>query len=224
MIRECAQEFLFPDDLELVAELHAISQSKDERLEYAAARKAAWYAGTPFPEDERKWYAFTNDYPRPKERERIQAEYREWYADHSEWRKHSTHARRARSLGRTVGRREPILRVYARARAAEVLYCHWCKRLTPSDDRAVDHIVPLARGGNHTAKNLCICCWSCNQAKGAQAPQDFLEAIKGTRKHNLSVRRRGLESQLRLEFDAEAPHRRKLPRRATQLTLVRLRA
>jgi hypothetical protein len=65
MIRECTQEFLFQDDLDLVAGLHAIRQSEDEALLYAAARKAARYAGTPFPEDERKRYAFANDCPRP---------------------------------------------------------------------------------------------------------------------------------------------------------------
>jgi hypothetical protein len=65
MIRECTQEFLFQDDLDLVAGLHAVRQSEGEGLQYAAARKAARYAGTSFPEDERKWYAFANDCPRP---------------------------------------------------------------------------------------------------------------------------------------------------------------
>jgi 5-methylcytosine-specific restriction endonuclease McrA len=146
------------------------------------------------------------------------------YPEHSEWRKHATHALRARKLGRKVGRREPILKVYARSRSAEVLYCHWCKGLTAMADRAVDHIVPLARGGDHTARNLCICCWSCNQAKSDQLPQDFLQVIKPIRKHNLAVRRRGLEKQLSLEFEALAPRRRKPLQKATQLTLVRLQA
>ena len=58
---------------------------------YEAARKEAWYSGRPFPEDENKWYAFTNDCPHGlKEKERVRAEYREWYFDHSEWRLHAT--------------------------------------------------------------------------------------------------------------------------------------
>jgi 5-methylcytosine-specific restriction endonuclease McrA len=218
------QEFLFRDDPELVAELEGIRQKEEARLKYEEARKAAWYDGTPFPEDEQKYYAVTNDCPRPKERERINAEYREWYGEHSEWRKHATHALRATKLGRKVGRREPILKIYARARTTEVIYCHWCKGLTPASDRAVDHILPLARGGDHTAKNLCVCCWSCNQAKSDQLPQEFLQAIKTSRKHNLAIRRRVLENQFQLEFETPRPSRRKPPQKATQLTLVRLRA
>jgi 5-methylcytosine-specific restriction endonuclease McrA len=224
VMSESPQEFLFQDDAELVSELRAIRQRQVERLQYEEARKVAWYAGTPFPEDELKYRAFSTDYPRDKERERMNAEYREWYAEHSEWKKQYVHAQRAQKLGRKVGDRGPILRVYARARSVEMLYCHWCKRSTPVEERAVDHIIPLARGGNHTARNLCICCWSCNQAKSDRLPEDYLESIKLTRKRNLAIRRHGLERQLQFEFVDSVSRRRRPPQRATQLTLVRLRA
>jgi 5-methylcytosine-specific restriction endonuclease McrA len=218
------QEFLFRDEPELIAELRDIQLRQEQRQQYEEARKAAWYAGNPLPEDERKWYAFTYDCPRPRERARIQSEYREWYAEHSEWKKYYVHARRAGELGRKVGRRDAMLRVYARARTALVLYCHWCKKLTPVDEREVDHVVPLAKGGDHVAGNLCICCWSCNQIKRDRLPEEFREFIKATRNRNLTIRRRGLERQLQLEFLAPPAPRRIPPRKATQLTLVRLRA
>jgi 5-methylcytosine-specific restriction endonuclease McrA len=218
------QECLFRDDPDVMADLHEIELRQQEKREYEEARKAAWYAGTPFPEDELKWRAFTDDYPQGRERERLQSEYREWYAEHSEWKKYYVQARRADELGRKIGRRDTILRVYARARAALVLYCHWCKRLTPADEREVDHILPLTKGGDHVAGNLCICCWSCNQAKSDRVPEEFREYIKATRNRNLTIRRRGLERQLQLAFLAAPSTRRKPPRKATQLTLVRLRA
>src|SRR5437773_1787371 len=101
------QEFLFQDDPELVAELRDICEKQEARVHYEEVRKAAWYAGTPFPEDERKYYAFINDHPRPKERERRNAEYREWYSEHSEWKKQYVHARRARLPGTGFRRTMP---------------------------------------------------------------------------------------------------------------------
>lgn len=49
--------------------------------------------------------------------------------------------------------------------------CAYCKRKLKSFH--VDHIVPLARGGNNWPSNLQICCPSCNSSKGARDPIDF---------------------------------------------------
>lgn len=53
--------------------------------------------------------------------------------------------------------------------------CHLCGRRTPRrlrgtlDDRApeLDHIIPLARGGEHSYANTACACRACNMAKGA---------------------------------------------------------
>jgi hypothetical protein len=222
---ECDQGFLFSDDSELTAEWNALRKKQDERRSFEAARKEAWYSGHPFPQDERKWYAFKNDYPHGlKQNERVQAEYREWYFDHSEWKVHAAQSLRARKLGRRVGRRDAILKVYARARAANEIPCYWCKRPTEPGDREVDHIVPLTRGGNHTARNLCIACRNCNQAKGDRMPDEFVESIRSMRAENVSRLRRGHRDQFLLEFAELPPIKRKRPGRATQLTLLKLRA
>jgi 5-methylcytosine-specific restriction endonuclease McrA len=223
------QGFLFGEDSELLAEWHALCERREQNLEqkrvYEVARREAWYNGCPFPEDQKKWYAFTNDCPHGvKEKERVRGEYREWYWEHAEWRLHATESRRARQLGRRVGRRDAILRVYARARAEEAIPCYWCKRPTTPDDREVDHIVPLTRGGHHMARNLAISCRNCNQAKSDQMPGDFMRSIRLLRNENISRLRRGLQDQFRFEFAQLPPIKCKGPRRATQLTLLKLRA
>lgn len=46
--------------------------------------------------------------------------------------------------------------------------CRYCgeavrTRLTPSDPRGFDHVVPRSKGGRHTIGNLVVCCRSCNE-------------------------------------------------------------
>lgn len=56
--------------------------------------------------------------------------------------------------------------------------CYLCGVDTPEDLRGtwhpqapeIDHIVPLARGGEHSAANTACCCRNCNYTKGASEP------------------------------------------------------
>ena len=48
--------------------------------------------------------------------------------------------------------------------------CHYCgthvePRLSPTDPRGFDHIVPRAKGGLHTKANIVVCCGMCNSVK-----------------------------------------------------------
>lgn len=57
--------------------------------------------------------------------------------------------------------------------ARSCLYCG-----AEFDDRCkptLDHLIPLTRGGTHSAANLVVCCLSCNSRKGKC---DFLEFVK----------------------------------------------
>lgn len=55
--------------------------------------------------------------------------------------------------------------------------CQLCRRKTRRDHRGLktplspelDHIIPLARGGEHTYRNTQCLCYPCNSAKGAKA-------------------------------------------------------
>lgn len=53
--------------------------------------------------------------------------------------------------------------------------CFWCDSHT--DLIHIDHIYPLAKGGEHTINNLCVSCPDCNMRKGAKDPEIWLEEI-----------------------------------------------
>jgi len=52
--------------------------------------------------------------------------------------------------------------------------CNYCgrhidhPRFSPLDPRGFDHVIPRAKGGQHTAHNVVVCCRSCNELKGDQ--------------------------------------------------------
>jgi len=48
------------------------------------------------------------------------------------------------------------------------IYCGSRKQITQ------DHLMPISRGGNHTAENVAPACAPCNQSKGAKAVMEFL--------------------------------------------------
>lgn len=52
--------------------------------------------------------------------------------------------------------------------------CYLCGNYTPRKLRTADHVLPLARGGHHSANNLKMACWSCNSSKRDLTPEEFL--------------------------------------------------
>lgn len=52
--------------------------------------------------------------------------------------------------------------------------CPYCGRSLSHANKSLDHIVPISKGGTHSADNVLICCKTCNSAKGAK---DFDEWI-----------------------------------------------
>lgn len=72
----------------------------------------------------------------------------------------------------------PTLR---RALAIEAAYaCSYCRSPALAGvAMAVDHIIPLARGGSHGRGNLCQACYRCNEFKGPliQAVDPLTEQI-----------------------------------------------
>ena len=43
--------------------------------------------------------------------------------------------------------------------------CQYCGRKAPEVELQVDHIIPIASGGEATFDNLVTSCWGCNQGK-----------------------------------------------------------
>jgi HNH endonuclease len=55
--------------------------------------------------------------------------------------------------------------------------CFYCLRRFPGRWRVLDHVVPQARGGSHSCRNLVSCCVECNSQKGEMAAEDFLRSL-----------------------------------------------
>ena len=51
--------------------------------------------------------------------------------------------------------------------------CHYCGRPTPPADLTMDHIVPLARGGQSTRGNVVPACKQCNNKKKQLLPIEW---------------------------------------------------
>lgn len=77
-----------------------------------------------------------------------------------------------------IGCPKKLSAFYRRVRAAKSIRCHWCRKLVPKNLRHVDHIIPLSKGGLHAAGNLASSCRSCNCAKRARMPDDFVKWLK----------------------------------------------
>ena len=75
--------------------------------------------------------------------------------------------------------------------------CFYClTQLTPRT-RCLDHVIPLARRGKNSYRNLVSCCTECNTQKGETAADDFLRTLCRQRRitsAELANRLRALDS------------------------------
>ncbi len=70
--------------------------------------------------------------------------------------------KRARKAGATIGapiNREDIIR-------RDKSTCYLCGKTCEPHEIHLDHVMPLSKGGHHTAENLRVACSTCNLAKG----------------------------------------------------------
>jgi HNH endonuclease len=75
--------------------------------------------------------------------------------------------------------------------------CFYCLRRCVARGRVLDHVVPLARGGSNSYRNLVSCCVECNSQKGETAAEDFLRTLYRLRRitsAELEGRLRALEA------------------------------
>ena len=72
--------------------------------------------------------------------------------------------RRARERGARIV--EPIDRTKIIRRDRSI--CHICKTKVEANDIHLDHVIPLARGGDHSEANLAVSHSLCNLSKGAR--------------------------------------------------------
>jgi len=63
----------------------------------------------------------------------------------------------------------------------DMFTCQYCGRKAPDVILEVDHIKPVAKGGNNSIENLVSSCWDCNHGKGAKELSD-LSVVEKSRK------------------------------------------
>lgn len=50
--------------------------------------------------------------------------------------------------------------------------CYLCNEYVQPEDRTIDHIVPLSKGGKDMITNVALTHWNCNYVKRARLPED----------------------------------------------------
>ena len=118
-----------------------------------------------------------------KHKERIAETRAAWYvankervraykAEHVEEKRLSDSKRRAQKYGNT-----PVSELLTEAQWRDILdqyhhRCAYCGR--KMDKLTMDHVIPLSRGGKHSANNVVPACGHCNFSKSAKTPEEWV--------------------------------------------------
>lgn len=89
------------------------------------------------------------------------------------WRKANPDKTRAHAIRRRALRRGGIVgndsksvnRVVAQWKRCKTFTCYYCALMFKREALHIDHIIPLAKHGEHSVKNLCCSCSDCNLKK-----------------------------------------------------------
>lgn len=88
--------------------------------------------------------------------------------------------RRARKIGASINDFTAIQ--WAELVISERGECAYCHK--PAAKLVQEHMVPLARGGDHTLSNIAPSCGPCNSRKGVKTPLEFVFGVNvGRRSH-----------------------------------------
>lgn len=146
---------------------------KAENPQLLKKQKAATY------QKRKAWYQEYKRSWRAKNFERIASRDRVYHQTHPEVGKRSRKqwalknkakireyddARRLREMN-AVTDLAGVREFYIRIENQEILNCSYCQKLISRQEVQVDHVVPLSRGGHHTADNLAVSCKRCNCSK-----------------------------------------------------------
>jgi hypothetical protein len=78
--------------------------------------------------------------------------------------------------------------------------CFYCRRRLRFANRVLDHVLPRARGGGNSHRNVVASCLDCNSSKGETNAADFLRSLvrRGVLTPQECVRRRRAIEQLKM--------------------------
>lgn len=85
-----------------------------------------------------------------------------------------TQAKRRRAKLDTLSYAPAIKRWMSDIKSKPFVRCHWCGTKIKGRQVHFDHIVPLAKGGEHSIGNLCASCPECNHTKSARLIADWV--------------------------------------------------
>ena len=152
-------------------------QWREGNSDHVKARAHAWRAAN--PEYAAKWRARN----REKLRERFKQWFnanpdkmrecsRRWNANNPEKARENNHRRRARKKGQ-CGKVSPGIEAVLMERQKGLCVAPGCGAKLAKIGHHLDHIVPLAKGGEHDDGNLQLLCPQCNLRKHALLPEEF---------------------------------------------------
>lgn len=103
--------------------------------------------------------------------------HREWAAKNPA--KVREHATRAGQVRRARKNKAPVIEFIDRGAVIErdASTCYLCGHPVEESNIEIDHVVPLARGGEHTYANLRVACQRCNRRKGTKLVSECEWAI-----------------------------------------------
>ena len=149
------------------------SANKERLREYSREHGHEWRREN--PEHAREWRAANKEKVREwrvANKERLRQYARQWAKKNPEKCCAIVAKRNALKRKATVGSIEAIQRIYDLAQNGNRVRCYLCGKMIPKGERHVDHIVPLSKGGAHSASNLAVACASCNLKKHAKMPEE----------------------------------------------------
>ena len=97
----------------------------------------------------------------------------------------------------------------------DVFTCQYCGSKPPSVVLEVDHIIPVASGGDNDEDNLVTSCFDCNRGKGARS----LEISPETLAKKLEIQNEAKEQLASLERSVKAK-KAKITRKVNKLNVM----
>ena len=132
-----------------------------------AADMSEWRAANPtlLCERQRRW--------RAARRDKQNAYKRKYNKAHRAEKNARARTYKARKRGLSVqGTQKAINAFYRWAMNERTVKCYLCGKVVSRNDRQVDHVMPLSRGGLHEPSNLCVMHKRCNIKKSNKLPHD----------------------------------------------------
>jgi len=113
----------------------------------------------------------------PENRAKLRWRQKRWKENNQEVVSAHYHNRRARVAGNGGSFSKHDVAYLFKLQKNKCVYYFYCGNKITMKNKHIDHILPLAKGGNNDRKNLQLLCQSCNLKKWAKHPIDYHQSI-----------------------------------------------